>query len=716
MFFCAAPVHAAVVHVSTSGGDAAGCGSQSAPCKTLSHAVSVAASGDEVRLGAGTFPVPDTITVTKSLTLRGSGSADTVLDGLESSYSGTGMLRFATADTHATVQGLRIVRAGHGSNGRVYGILVKGGSSSAPGPGIDATVRDVAFIGSGTAPTYAVWLYQNAGSAVVEGLTTTGVTGNSVLLERQIGPVTVTDSQLEAAAGSTDAQIYDFSYGGATWDVRHSHTFSGNSLRGLGGLGVSAGTAGQASSDFTGTIAIRSNTIATAAGGSYGVRLSTVGDPAASANRSARAAQSAPGGEIRALAITDNTLSGPGAGDGVSLIGAIPGADVRGNVIDGYAGGIRLAPSPYQPAPAPDNADISANQLTATVGLSVTGATGVTAADNWWGCNAGPSAPGCQTIVSDTPGAVSVPSWIVLRVEVTPTVLAADGSAIVNVAMDHNNLGKPVADSFAGPEPVTLTATGGTLANASPPLDNLAATTNFSSTGATGRSVSATKDGQSVAVGWPDVDPSSSQSDLATEDGQSVGRDLLPACARAVAIARIEHGARVVIDGLARTQFSGQRVFITYEPTGARVLAAPRVHSDGSYHARIPLPAGPLAASNRARFTAHIGGADSKAIKRTRRLVASAVGYGDGKIRVAGLVNGPLPGARVQVTEGDSCGRYHPVGSVSVSPSGAFRGAVAFHSDRDAVAVRLRVPVRGEEGGSFTTYSIATRVEPKRGG
>ena len=103
---------AAVVHVSTSGADSAGCGSAAAPCLTLSQAVASAASGDEVALGAGTFPVPQPINVSKSLTIRGSGETRTFLDGESAPYSSQAMLRFTTTGTRETVEDLALIRAG----------------------------------------------------------------------------------------------------------------------------------------------------------------------------------------------------------------------------------------------------------------------------------------------------------------------------------------------------------------------------------------------------------------------------------------------------------------------------------------------------------------------------------------------------------------------------------------------------------------------------
>jgi hypothetical protein len=59
----AALADAAVAHVSTEGTDATACGPPADPCKTLGRAVTNAASGDEIALGPGTFPVPQPIRV-----------------------------------------------------------------------------------------------------------------------------------------------------------------------------------------------------------------------------------------------------------------------------------------------------------------------------------------------------------------------------------------------------------------------------------------------------------------------------------------------------------------------------------------------------------------------------------------------------------------------------------------------------------------------------
>lgn len=75
-------VHAASTwYVSTSGTDNGSCGSELTPCETIAQAVSNAASGDTILVGAGIFfPPTDTpITINKNLTIRGQGAADTMV-------------------------------------------------------------------------------------------------------------------------------------------------------------------------------------------------------------------------------------------------------------------------------------------------------------------------------------------------------------------------------------------------------------------------------------------------------------------------------------------------------------------------------------------------------------------------------------------------------------------------------------------------------------
>src|SRR3954469_23675859 len=289
---------AAVVHVSTSGADSASCGSAANPCKTLSQAVTNAASGDEITLGAGRFGVPQPIDVTKSVTIRGSGETQTFLDGENAQYSTQAMLRFTTVGTRETVEDLALIRPGkYTGNGFLYGILVKGGPSSGPGAGVDITVRHTTFTGAGGERTFALWLYQNGGTATVDDFTTTNVKGNSILLERQAGAATVENSNFQhlAGAGFSSIAISDLSYGGAAWNVTGGHTFKHNLLAGPSGVAFQTGVAGVAASSYTAGVSVTGNRFNSAADALAGVALTNLDAQASGA-----------GGRIANARITGN--------------------------------------------------------------------------------------------------------------------------------------------------------------------------------------------------------------------------------------------------------------------------------------------------------------------------------------------------------------------------------------------------------------------------
>ncbi|HLH28346.1 MAG TPA: hypothetical protein VKW77_05490, partial [Acidimicrobiales bacterium] len=70
-----------LLFVATNGSDTSNCQTQTAPCQTISYAVTQAASGDTIRVGAGTFKENVTVPATfSSLTIVGQG-ASTVVTG-----------------------------------------------------------------------------------------------------------------------------------------------------------------------------------------------------------------------------------------------------------------------------------------------------------------------------------------------------------------------------------------------------------------------------------------------------------------------------------------------------------------------------------------------------------------------------------------------------------------------------------------------------------
>ena len=63
----------------TTGNDTNNCLSTTTPCKTIGHSISLAASGDSIMVAAATYT--ENLTISKSLTIIGSGASTTIIDG-----------------------------------------------------------------------------------------------------------------------------------------------------------------------------------------------------------------------------------------------------------------------------------------------------------------------------------------------------------------------------------------------------------------------------------------------------------------------------------------------------------------------------------------------------------------------------------------------------------------------------------------------------------
>src|SRR6516225_12134729 len=99
------------------GSDSRNCKSPLTACKTIGHAISLAASGDAVTLAAATYI--ENVTIPVSLTVTGSGASDTIIDG---NASGS-VVKIPDASTHVTLSNvtLRNGRAQGGCPHRIIG-------------------------------------------------------------------------------------------------------------------------------------------------------------------------------------------------------------------------------------------------------------------------------------------------------------------------------------------------------------------------------------------------------------------------------------------------------------------------------------------------------------------------------------------------------------------------------------------------------------------
>lgn len=127
---------------------------------------------------------------------------------------------------------------------------------------------------------------------------------------------------------------------------------------------------------------------------------------------------------------------------------------------------------------------------------------GVVATDNWWGCNGGPGASGCDTAVepSGDNGPLTINPWLVLSISASSTQIDPSGTSTLTADLTHNsnNVG-----GFSVPNG-TAVAFGGTLGTDSPTSTTLTsgqATSLFTAGTTAGHgSGTATVDNQTVSV------------------------------------------------------------------------------------------------------------------------------------------------------------------------------------------------------------------------
>jgi len=97
------------------GSDSNDCQSSQSACKTIGHAVSLATSGDTIRVAAATYK--ENLTITFSLTIVGSGARTTFIDGGALNPALNTVITIQNADTNVTLSGLTIQNGSHYGGG-----------------------------------------------------------------------------------------------------------------------------------------------------------------------------------------------------------------------------------------------------------------------------------------------------------------------------------------------------------------------------------------------------------------------------------------------------------------------------------------------------------------------------------------------------------------------------------------------------------------------
>ena len=193
----------------------------------------------------------------------------------------------------------------------------------------------------------------------------------------------------------------------------------------------------------------------------------------------------------------DGVASGGGQGGGmfVSVLAGDPAAisasTFTANQADGEGGGLFVASG----APALSLDRIAGNTAPAGSGV-YNGGPVMAATDLWWGCNAGPGAPGCDAVA----GNATTSPWMVLRASTVATSVYGGESLTVTADMTHDS-GGGTPGALPDGTPVAFTSAQGTLRPSSAGLASGQASSTFTAGGTSGpATIAVSVDGQTVDV------------------------------------------------------------------------------------------------------------------------------------------------------------------------------------------------------------------------
>ncbi len=142
------------------------------------------------------------------------------------------------------------------------------------------------------------------------------------------------------------------------------------------------------------------------------------------------------GGQTVDASLTNNLLTDNLRGIRLEGAGGIIGSSAFSNTLLDNTTGIEVE----------GLAGVHFNRISGnSVGARETGAGTLDAENNWWGCNAGPDTPGCDT----TEGAVDGDPWLLLELTVDPAAIATNGATSLSADVTSNSDGADTSSQGA---------------------------------------------------------------------------------------------------------------------------------------------------------------------------------------------------------------------------------------------------------------------------
>jgi hypothetical protein len=258
---------------------------------------------------------------------------------------------------------------------------------------------------------------------------------------------------------------------------------------------------------------------------------------------------------IQGAEVLENTLTGVGAARGVRVAGQVTDSFIRSNDITGYGIGVGVEHAASPGTHAGFDVVVEHNRIVGnTIGVANATSAPVHGEANWWGCNAGPGAAGCDT----TSGNVDADPWLVFDLT-GPSSVSYPSTAAYTASVDQLSGPGFIVGTFPNPD-VTFGATSGSMISPVP-ITSGEATSTFTPPASNGPvTLLATLDNQTVTL-----------------DVNVTGAPLVPTRVTA---------SPMVLDAipLLRITIGGVEARLTHAVTGAPIAGEPIVFTAGTTH------------------------------------------------------------------------------------------------------------------------------------
>lgn len=417
---------------------------------SIQTAVTAANPSDTVNVAAGTYNEPQVL-IDKALTLHGAGRGLTIIDaGGGAGLASIGTIRVQLPAGDVNVDGFTLRNPASDGAGNRAGVFEK---ATAPGPEFTFTGIEIQGSGSDTGKDNGLYGYNSYADLVFADGSITQTDINPMLLEQHRGPVDIRNNTIAPLNTASGSSIFFMTYSGA--DVVSRQRVTGNQIS-TGGITFNGAFQNVAGSGRFTAPEVTGNTLSgVQLGGGVTMRNGDT-DPGA------------PDGRIKDAIVAGNRITGAASATaGVRVIGVVTGTSITGNAISGFPTGVRTETTTGG-QPSTTTAHFNRIVGNATAGLGNLGTSSVDATNNWWGCNGGPGAAGCDAVV----GPADADPWLVLGLSASPTSIPTGGAASTALAsLARNSDGAtPAGNTFPDGDPVAFSTTLGTIAPLSQPL------------------------------------------------------------------------------------------------------------------------------------------------------------------------------------------------------------------------------------------------------